>query len=344
MAAMALLDVAKHWHMSVYQLETTMRPLMFLYPSIVSVVPFAACESSYSVWPVLRRKHARPLKTKTAKKKRTLDPLATLDADVDCMDNWSEEDVLEDDEHVPSDSGSEGGSDEQDNEGPASTLEALLSTTGALDHLSVTNLAFIADAASRVETPEPIPIPQEGKEVVTTLTSGHGGASSSTQPPPLVSASIGVAATVTSPARVGAARGSKIAAGLTVQTPYGTIAYYEKGDFFEAVCKHAGHGQCKMRRSCKGSARAKHPGGRPLGFLMCWLYSSGLHSTKEEHWDKTCWAWSHEERADHRAMLSTLELGLELHALERDRLDDEGSEPDSITPYLRTWCGQTQVA
>eukprot|EP00971_Amphidinium_carterae_P120894 2394970-Amphidinium_carterae.2 len=333
MDAMALLDQTQHWHMSVYQLEVTMRPLMFLHPSIVSVVPCASCESSYIVWPVPRRRHARPLQAKTTKKKKTLDAVATVDADVDGMDNSSDANGVEEEEHGgPSDSGSEGGSDESEAESIAKTLEALMSTVGALDHLSVANVAFIADAASRADSAEPRLKMQEANDVVT---SGHGGASSSTDPPPLEIASTGVVPPVAVPARVGATRGSKSAAAITVETPCGTIAYYEKGEFFEAVCKHAGHGQCKMRRSCKASARAKNPAGRPLGFLMCWLYSSDMHLTKEEHWDKDCWSWSQEDRSTHRAILSTLESGHEIQSFERDRLDDEDTEPEDISPYLR---------
>eukprot|EP00971_Amphidinium_carterae_P235027 4663923-Amphidinium_carterae.2 len=110
MASMALMDQTKHWHMSVYQLEATMRPLMFLHPSIVPVVPCALCESSYIVWLVPRMRHARPLQAKTSKEKRTFDALAAMDADVDGMDNSSDANGVEEEEHGgPSDSRSEWG-------------------------------------------------------------------------------------------------------------------------------------------------------------------------------------------------------------------------------------------
>ena len=77
-----------------------------------------------------------------------------------------------------------------------------------------------------------------------------------------------------------------------------------------------------MTRTCLAA-------GRPLGFLLAWLHHSEV-PTRAEHWDRTGWIFSHEERSHLREEMLKTQDGQQLASFERPRREGEGIEPDTL--------------
>ena len=61
----------------------------------------------------------------------------------------------------------------------------------------------------------------------------------------------------------------------------GRIVLYRNGDF-TAYCGNYDHGcKCKKTRTSHAGARPEH--GRPLGFLMAWLFTSDTYNDQHDH-------------------------------------------------------------
>eukprot|EP00971_Amphidinium_carterae_P205383 4076238-Amphidinium_carterae.1 len=112
------------------------------------------------------------------------------------------------------------------------------------------------------------------------------------------------------------------------------LSYYQSKASFEARCACAGHIACVLTR--RGTGVLSKSKGRPLGFLMAWLMWGQQCSDKAAHRNKEKWKaeLTLDVRKKARQTLLALTNGLELASHEREKDDDELSEPEDIKGYL----------
>ena len=134
-------------------------------------------------------------------------------------------------------------------------------------------------------------------------------------------------------AKAASSRGpTQVAAASVSSLEGGRLAYHLSKQSFEAVC--AVHPRCVLTRTSRGrhvKQSANLLGGRPCGFLACWLKSGSRFQTKEQHWDKSNWTFSQAERQAARDALNATAPGRNLLLHERERQPEEPEEPESLT-------------
>eukprot|EP00971_Amphidinium_carterae_P352747 6492721-Amphidinium_carterae.4 len=127
-------------------------------------------------------------------------------------------------------------------------------------------------------------------------------------------------------------RGTVGKSAASIKVDGGRISFYANKSNFEAVCDNKLHGKCVLTRTANGrksKGRAGVRGGRPVPFLALWL-SRCKCATKAEHMDRDANNFSHKERDDMRKLLSVLPEAQDLLDHERQREDDETSEPEDL--------------
>eukprot|EP00971_Amphidinium_carterae_P235726 4678090-Amphidinium_carterae.1 len=340
--AMQLLEPSLIWKMEVWQLETSLRPLAKLHPDVVSIERSALCSDWVDLWPEQKQTklHSWTRKRKRGKTKEDGGEAgSSLHSEFDKLSATTceketefEEEEEEEEDDVPL---------EQDIE-EQNVFEALLSRA---EQLQGGLLGIEEDIAAKTD--------QELGSMEESLMFGpvdasfaeaygsafeefHAEASDGLGLVPEGEAPL-VCETVTGlESHAEVARGPLTSATVCVRFPKGTISFYEKGNFFEAVCGNKKHGSCKLRRSCKG--RIGKDGilraGRPLGFLCQWLHASDWE-TKAEHWEKAFWCWTQTQRKTKRDELRLLDGGAELLSYERDVMENEPEEAECVDAYLR---------
>ena len=123
----------------------------------------------------------------------------------------------------------------------------------------------------------------------------------------------------------------------TCSMPGGRVSFHVSKGSFEAVCNNPNHGpgRCVLTRVARskrllGGLRG---GGRPLGFLCCWLAKGEHLADRRDHRDSGFWSFSFEERSAARAALAATEAGRALLACEREH-DPAIDEPAFLEGYL----------
>lgn len=131
-------------------------------------------------------------------------------------------------------------------------------------------------------------------------------------------------------------RGARGSASVSVFLPYGTIRFYEDGRF-QATCANKNHGNCVLTRGNRtyamGAADAL-AGGRPVGFMIAWLFNGSVDD-KSQHWSEDLMAASHDQRRMLREALADTAEGRDLLSKERGVIGDEPEEPLDVLPYVR---------
>ena len=131
------------------------------------------------------------------------------------------------------------------------------------------------------------------------------------------------------------ARGQVVTAAAAVYVEGGRIAFHISKGSFEATCQV--HHRCVLSRTSTGRTsrrRDGHLGGRPVGFLCCWLKAASQHRSKEDHCNKTNWAFSQAERLAARTELKALASGRDLLSHERELNADEPEEPATLAGMM----------
>ncbi len=144
---------------------------------------------------------------------------------------------------------------------------------------------------------------------------------------------------------VPAARGAVGKATAIWDTPDGKIRYYANTGTFTAAC--AAH-NCIITRSAKSSKKKSKNSGqqriirRPVGFLAAWL-DAGLKAdvtSKEGHLPMDLQLrLSLDWRVGQRALAKADPTGSTILAYEREILDGEQSEPESVGAYVHERLG-----
>ena len=322
--------------MEICEAENTCRPLMSFHPDIITVFPYKVAPDAFPIWPVPTargRKKRLPKRRHDGSIVEVPGPEVASTPIIHDTVPVADGDVQLDEQSLSGDAASE-----VDLEGELQDeIDGLLSRVELnLEPLSMESLepkiynveeelAIVAAEQSApggenmgealvAATPGPIVL-QEQQEI-DTMDVGQ----------PLVPQA------AVAPKRV--ARGPTSSAQCVVVLAHGTIAYYVKGDFFEAVCRNPAHGTC---RNASGTLiKSGWSGGRPLGMLCMWLSESQKHDTKALHWDKETWKlWSQADREAQRLELAQLPNGMELLACERPRQEGEPIEAETLQGYLR---------
>ena len=106
----------------------------------------------------------------------------------------------------------------------------------------------------------------------------------------------------------------------------GSIVLYKSGEVY-AICRDPRHGlKCRVSRQRRPNIRFPAQG-RPIGFLVSWLMS---HDEFEDDFGHKCKdnCFDHSFRKVARSMFSHLPGAALMLECERDKLDDEESEPE----------------
>eukprot|EP00971_Amphidinium_carterae_P178339 3537993-Amphidinium_carterae.2 len=136
-------------------------------------------------------------------------------------------------------------------------------------------------------------------------------------------------------------RGSTGVADAVAFITGGKISYYAGRNSFEASCMNASHSQClrcTISRTSRGRMRQGQEtniGGRPCGFLACWLADHTV-ATRQQHLNKDVMrGYDLERRTAARAALMTTAAGRDLCQYERALLPGEADEPVTLAGLLK---------
>eukprot|EP00971_Amphidinium_carterae_P226870 4499515-Amphidinium_carterae.1 len=313
--AYSRLDKCLEWAISWWQLEDSHRPLPKLCPEYVTVHPWRSPNSTH-VWPPHKstKRHAGPKRRATSGGASSIgaQPALAAAADHDVYEEGAESDDMSSGEH-----------EEQDE---LEHAEVMLENTELLLLASMVD-PLQADLLLGEEFQDVVEAPELPATAATPILEAEGGA--------IGSASEGVDREVV--ARAPAVRGVQSVADAIVMVAGGKISYYGSKMAFEAICPnraHHAHGRCVMTRTSNSrlTKNKLRVGGRPLGFLCCWLASSGVAS-KEEHRSKTLLQFKKADRQAWRDTLKSTAEGRLLLSCESKKVADESSEPDDLIGY-----------
>ena len=344
--AFELLDASLNWSLQWWCLDCTERPLPFLLPNLVCVLPLH--DHAVSFWPPST--HSSSSRHHTASSTSASDPHASTtgagssssgQVDVDMaghpMDRltsttqWSDVAAapLSDDEEA----------DLFDDEPIATTglllRAALLSGADADALLGEMESQALprpdADAHAAGSSNQPPGPPNSPPNL-------EGQPSSSSAAPPAVVGPAQPQAVQPKAAvpRAPAVRGVAGLAEVTMEFDQGRISYYAGKEGFEAVCRNPAHGpgRCVIFRTSRPhNVRGLPTKGRPLGFLLTWLRHNHVAS-KEMHKAPANLQFSHEMRSRNREELESSEQGRRLLALERPVVEGEDAEPLTLQGYV----------
>ena len=136
--------------------------------------------------------------------------------------------------------------------------------------------------------------------------------------------------------REGHPGGLRVGYDVLWESDEGTIAHYPAFSAFVATCHNPLHGRCMLQRvSAFGKSkeqRSRTRGGRPLGFMLCWLQSHTLCRDKDEHWRFRDLPLSQTNRLHCRNRLKA--QGSDLFRHERELRPGEPEEPADLRAYM----------
>ena len=298
-------------------METSPRPLTELDPGVIAVLRQAALGAAEAVlWPVPKATRRRGVESHPGATRHALSASGSgqsvppPEPSAEGEDSESEGDTTE------------AGPDDEAEE-PSTNFDLLLRME-ALERLEVESFGHV------IQEPAGRGVPKVGgdaePEEDAVSVPGPAGAGA---PDAAANACGAEAAT---PAR--SVRGPSTAASAVIFLTGGKISYHVSKRGFEAVCNNKAHGHCVLSRTAKGrKVQGRMVGGRPLGFLACWLTQHHVES-KKAHTDKQRMQFPREDRVRCRRELQDRLAGQELLAFERPKAEDEASEPEDLTGLL----------
>eukprot|EP00971_Amphidinium_carterae_P352502 6492624-Amphidinium_carterae.3 len=341
--ACQLLCTACHWQVAWHELEDSARPIMELSPRHVTCLPMLSTPILGSpFWPSKKpsrpaKKRARHSKSKTANASASSTSVPLLEhglgsASDTFFGHLSEEEEEEQEVDIPTEAEDEEKEEEEEENSISPNMELLLRAEGLLCLHQELESARMDEGSVAPPAPEPVvcpPVPETGTAPACApeALQPSGSQDHALLPPPPPVPPVPVQ------------HRPRVVAAATYILPNGRISFHFSKNSFEAVCNvHEPLGSCNMSRTCKGRMRRgveSSVGGRPLGFLCKWLDVADAVADKDMHKDRGLLStFGHDERLAARMELLATDTGQELATYERDLMEGEEDEPQTLAGLL----------
>eukprot|EP00971_Amphidinium_carterae_P335544 6471461-Amphidinium_carterae.3 len=292
------------WQITWWRLEETERTIVTYVPGKVTVLPLLGMSFEYTTWWPSNVRRGRPrARHPSAETLHHFEPHAAVDEALEGVEEQHSMLVEEEndvDEFEPEDC-HEGDAENEDveDEEEESNLHLLLMAEAmeALDTTTSKQERYVQAARE-----QPCPGNADNEAAAATAAAADtaqeltsAAASEAPAQEPL--------ATAAGSERLPTLRGPTNQAAACMTVEEGKLSYYDSNQCFEAVCRY--HQKCRLTRTAIGK-RAQKAGsqsgaGRPIGFMLCWLKLGATTNSKEEHFLKASWQFSHAERSSTRA-------------------------------------------
>jgi hypothetical protein len=303
LVAIKLLDKARTWTVTIYQVEGGPRPIGTLRPNLVSCRRYGA---PLQLWPRPKRRVFRAPRVAGDR------PLGPADADDLADDNPGDGDEP-DEALVPFDAEGEGGDGPIDDDELDALVERMFEEMMEADDDEAQGQPEDVGAPGVPDEDPPLPpgVPDEDPPL----------------PPPLEppAADVDLRVAQSRERRGGVDRAAPEA---LMYVTGGCVKWYRSKNVFEAHCDK--HPSCVLSRSSTGGRRLQQ--GRCLGMMACWLRSScdDSCSTKALHWSRERLNPSRDDRIMARDILKAMHTGRHMLMCERPKRVGEDSEPEDV--------------
>ena len=315
--AMLSLCPACSWSISWYKLEETLRLVHPWLPGQVTVIALPHRAGLTAIWPVQRKPRKRATRAVAQRRREPVSVAAEIGGD----DGQSGGETEEDEALVPFVVG-----DELE-ESPNLSLFLRAESMGPLEGGRLDPSGSAAAASSSSAQPERADRAAAPTAIAGDMIEGAEGRAGDA-----VADDHGEVAV---PKAKAVPRGPLHQAAAAINVEGGRIAFHFSKLSFEATC--SAHPRCVISRTCAGRTSRKREGalgGRPVGFLCCWLQTGSQYASKAEHMNKENWTFSQADRSTARLALRARPAGPDILSHERELTPGEPEEPETLAGML----------